>query len=140
MKARFREILSTYGLLSPWLLTLGIFWLYPLGYALYISFTKIVTLTGQSTWVGLSNYKAVFSDRLFWVAVQNTCVFAIGTVPVTTVLALAFAVTLNSAQTRWKDALRAVAFVPTVTSIVVISLIFTNLYARDGQLNALLGL
>jgi multiple sugar transport system permease protein len=140
MKARFRDILSTYGLLSPWLLTLSVFWLYPLGYALYISFTKVITLTGESTWVGFANYTAVFNDRLFRVALQNTCVFALGTVPLTTVLALALAVTLNSAQTRWKDALRAVAFVPTVTSIVVISLIFTNLYAHDGQLNALLRL
>ncbi|MFM8438865.1 MAG: carbohydrate ABC transporter permease [Candidatus Kapaibacterium sp.] len=140
MNARFRTIASTYGLLSPWILTLSIFWLYPLGYALYISFTKVITLTGESEWVGLANYTAVFNDRLFFVALQNTVVFALGTVPLTTVLALALAVTLNSARTRWKDVFRAVAFVPTVTSIVVISLIFTNLYAHDGQINALLKL
>ncbi|MFM7775411.1 MAG: carbohydrate ABC transporter permease [Candidatus Kapaibacterium sp.] len=140
MNARFRTIASTYGLLSPWILTLSIFWLYPLGYALYISFTKVITLSGESEWVGLANYAAVFNDRLFFVALQNTVVFALGTVPLTTVLALTLAVTLNSARTRWKDVFRAVAFVPTVTSIVVISLIFTNLYAHDGQINALLKL
>ncbi|MFM8179587.1 MAG: carbohydrate ABC transporter permease, partial [Candidatus Kapaibacterium sp.] len=107
MNARFRTIASTYGLLSPWILTLSIFWLYPLGYALYISFTKVITLSGESEWVGLANYAAVFNDRRFFVALQNTVVFALGTVPLTTVLALALAVTLNSARTRWKDVFRA---------------------------------
>ena len=138
MTSSYRRSLSSYLLLSPWLLTLGIFWLYPLLYALYISFTKVTTLSGTSSWVGFDNYTAVFSDRLFWIALRNTCVFAAGTVPITTALALALAVALNSAQTRWKDTFRAVVFVPTVTSLVVISLIFTNLYAQNGQLNALL--
>lgn len=138
MMSRMRESLSSYILLSPWLLTLGAFWLYPLVYALYISFTNVTTLTGASSWVGLANYSAVFGDPIFWTALRNTCVFAAGTVPVTTALALALAVALNSAQTRWKDTFRAVVFVPTVTSLVVISLIFTNLYAQNGQLNALL--
>jgi multiple sugar transport system permease protein len=112
MKARVREMAWTYGLLSPWLVTLPISFGYiPLRSALYISFTKVITLSGESSWVGLGNYADVFRDRLFWVALQNTCVFAVGTVPVTTVLALFLALAfLNSVHTRWKDAIESRCF------------------------------
>ncbi len=133
-----RELGRSAVLLSPWILSLSIFWLYPLLYALYISFTRFYTLSARSEWVGFENYIAVFNDPLFYTSLKNTCIFAFGTVPVTTVLAMALAVALNRPSTRWKNLFRASYFVPTVTSLVVISLIFSNLYARDGQLNALL--
>ncbi len=133
----WRENLQAYTLLSPWILALSIFWLYPLGYALVISFSHFTTLNATTTWVGFDNYIAVFRDPLFYKALANTTIFALGTVPLTTTLAIILAVMLNTKWVRAKDFFRASYFVPTVTSLVVISLIFTNLYARDGQLNAL---
>ncbi len=137
---QWREWRHSSVLLSPWILSLSIFWMYPLLYALYISFTRYYTLSARAEWVGLENYVAVFRDPLFYKAFSNTCIFAFGTVPVTTAAALALALALNRPSTRWKSFFRATYFVPTVTSLVVISLIFSNLYARDGQLNALLAL
>lgn len=123
----------------PWVVTFVVFWLYPLVEAFALSMSSYTTLTGQRQWIGLANYAALLRDPMFWRALQNTAIFAAGTVPVTTVLALVLAVLIDRiASQRLGAALRAMYFVPTVTSLVVVALIFTNLYARDGVLNGLL--
>jgi multiple sugar transport system permease protein len=133
----FREISRTLTLLSPWLLTFAVFWLYPLLYALYMSFTKYSTLTNTAKFIGFENYIKIFNDYFFWKAFTNTAIFTLGTVPVTTTLALALAVMLNSKLVRGVAFFRAAYFLPSVTSLVVIALIFTNLYSKDGYINAL---
>ena len=129
----------TWTFLSPWLLTLGVFWLYPLLYSFYLSFTRYSTLGNKATWIGLDNYTRLFNDPVFWKALANTAIFVVGTIPFTTVFALLLAVLLNK-NIAWKSFYRAAYFIPSVTSIVVLSLIFTNLYAHDGYINSLLSM
>src|ERR1700736_4447069 len=81
-------------LLSPWLITLMLFWGYPLFYALYLSFTKYYTLTNRSVWIGFDNYTKLAHDPAFWQALVNTVIFVIGTIPFTMIFALFFAVLL----------------------------------------------
>jgi len=127
-------------LLLPWLLTFSLFWLYPLLYAFYVSFTQYSTLGDTSTFIGLANYTRIFSDTLFWKALANTSVFTFGTVPVTTCFALVLALALHSSVVRYKGFFFFFFFLPSVTSLVVISLIFTNLYSKSGYVNILLSL
>jgi multiple sugar transport system permease protein len=129
----------TWAFLSPWLLTLAVFWAYPLGRSLYLSFTRYNTLSNHTTWVGLENYRRMLGDDVFWTALSNTMIFVVGTIPATTIAALAVAVLLNR-RIAWRGLYRAGYFIPSVTSIVVLSLIFTNLYAQDGYINSLLTL
>ena len=124
-------------LLLPWLLSFAIFWLYPLLYALYLSFTHYATLTGEIRWVGLQNYRALLDDPLFWKAMRNTVFFTVGTVPITTVFAVIVALGLNRLH-RLRRWIQSAYFVPSITSLVVLALIFSNLYAYDGLLNRLL--
>lgn len=141
MRRTLRESMFTSTLLLPWLITLVVFWLYPLVYALVLSFSKYATLTNVMTWAGFENYRRVFESEVFWTALRNTVVFTFGTVPVTTSVAIVLAVILQrraQASPRVSAMLRAAYFMPSVTSLVVIALIFTNLYARDGYVNALL--
>jgi len=128
----------TWAFLAPWLVTLALFWLYPLVQSFYLSFTKYDTLNNEATWIGLGNYQRMLGDKSFWTALWNTLIFVVGTIPFTTIFALALAVMLNK-NIAWKSFYRAGYFIPSVTSIVVLSLIFTNLYAHDGYLNAILG-
>ncbi len=140
MKARNRrrqDLTQTGLLLSPWLLAFLVFWLFPLLYALYLSFTDYHTLRNESEWIGLANYVRLFRDDLFWTAFANTAVFTLGTIPCTTALALLLAVAVNRLK-RFQHFFRSAFFLPSVTSLVVLSLIFTNLYARDGYINTLL--
>lgn len=140
MRRAVREGAMTATLLAPWIVTLLVFWLYPLGYALVLSFSKYATLTNDMSFVGLDNYRRVFTDGTFWNALKNTVIFTFGTVPVTTVFALALASALQRRHPRFSAVFRASYFMPSVTSLVVIALIFTNLYARDGYVNALAGM
>ncbi|MBK9247069.1 MAG: sugar ABC transporter permease [Ignavibacteria bacterium] len=135
-----RNRLQTFILLLPWLLTFAVFWLYPLLYSLYLSFTKYSTLANTAQFVGLKNYSTILTDHTFWDALRNTLIFTFGTVPVTTAFALLLAVILHTQVKRFTGFFRAAYFMPSVTSLVVIALIFTNLYAKDGYINLLLGM
>ncbi len=136
MKSRNR--LFTLTLLLPWLITFCVFWLYPLLYAGYLSLTDYSTLSNTAEFVGLKNYQAIFQDEVFYKALTNTVIFTFGTVPITTALAIFFAVLLNSKLARFQNYFRATFFIPAVTSLVVISLIFSNLYTQDGYINSIL--
>ena len=132
--------INTWSMLFPWILTLLVFWVYPFISALYISFTKYNTLANTSEFIGFDNYIFALTDPKLLQALVNTLIFTIGTVPVTTALALFFAVLLNSKLTRFRNFFQATYFLPSVTSIVVVSLIFTNLYSQQGYINKLLGM
>ncbi len=138
MKANYRTHIQTSVLIAPWIITFLVFWLYPLIYAGYLSFTDYQTLTNEAVFIGFANYSNLFRDELFWQAALNTMIFVVGTVPVTTAFALLLASVINSKFVKFKQFFRASFFMPSVTSLVVISLIFTNLYARHGYINLLL--
>lgn len=139
-KRSFRENLNTLLLILPWLIILIIFWLYPLIYAGYLSLTEYNTLTDTSIFIGLKNYSRIFSDEYFWIAAKNTLYFVVVSLPITLILSLFLAELLNQKVAKFRAFFQAAYFIPSVTSLVVISLIFTNLYAKDGYLNQLLNL
>ncbi len=128
---------TAFLLLSPWLVTLVVFWVYPLFYALFLSFTKYKTLTTETIWIGFANYKKLFSDPAFLQSLLNTIFFVIGTIPFTMGFALFFAALLSNTK-RFRNFFRSALFLPSVTSLVVIALIFTNLYSSGGYINTLL--
>jgi multiple sugar transport system permease protein len=125
--------------LSPWIVTFLLFGLYPFAFSLIASFTDYSPLRASgSRFVGLENYARALGDRAFWTALWNTGFFVIGTIPFTTALALALAVAVQPAF-RGRTLFRVGFFMPTVVSVVVLSLIFKGLYATDGAINGLLG-
>ncbi len=138
MKKSWNYHSFTLFLLAPWILVFVSIWLYPLLYSAFLSFHEYNSLTGDSTFVGLGNYSAVFQDDLFWHSLKVSGIFTLGTVPISTALALFLAILLNSKLAMFKNFFRSILFLPSVTSIVVLALIFTNLYAKDGYLNLLL--
>lgn len=124
-------------LLIPWIAIFLIFWFYPLVYSFILSLSSYKTLSGEITFVFLDNYAKIFNDPDFWNALKNTFIFTFGTVPITVFLSLILAVMIDNTNGRFKEFLRGSYFLPSVTSLVVISLIFTNLYLKDGYLNTL---
>lgn len=131
---------QTFLFLSPWLLTLAAFYLFPVVYSLVLSLLNFNPLNpSATTWAGLANYAKAFRDPVLGKAAINTLYFVTGTVPVTTVLALVLAILLNRSLPG-QTFFRAGFFVPTLVSMVVISLVFKQLYAQDGILNQALSL
>jgi multiple sugar transport system permease protein len=125
-------------LLLPWGASFLLFWLFPLAFALYLAFTEYSPLSGDLSWAGATNFARLGADQNFWQAMRNTLVFVVGTVPVTTALALGLALLLNS-RIRGRGFFRASFFFPSITALVVVSLVWTALYARGGVLASMLG-
>jgi multiple sugar transport system permease protein len=119
-------------------MTLGLFHTFPFLYSAWLSLMKWSPLApGDAAWVGLGNYSRAVADPVFWKAMGNTLLFAAGTIPFTTGISLFLAVLL-SGPIRGKGFFRAGFFLPFVVSLVVVALIFKNLYAPYGPLNGFL--
>ena len=138
MPGRGASHLTSWALLSPWAISFALFGLFPFAFSLAASFTDYSPIrTGNTSFVGLSNYGRALGDAAFWGSLGNTAFFVLGTIPVTTALALALALAVQPAF-RGRTLFRVGFFVPSVVSIVVLSLVFKGLYAPDGPLNAVL--
>lgn len=120
---------------SPWLLTFLFVWLFPIIYSLALSFTDY-ELFNAPQFVGFDNYRRLLSDESFLGALKNTLIFVFGTIPVTTLIALGLALIVNS-QFPGRTLFRAGFFLPWLTSVVVVALVFTNLYQSGGYLSLL---
>ena len=124
--------------LSPWLITLGVFHAFPIVYSACLSLMRWSPLApDKGEWVGAANYSQAFQDPVFWKAMGNTFFFAAGTIPFTTGISLLLAVLLNG-PVKGKSFFRAGFFLPFVVSLVVVALVFKNIYAPYGPLNQML--
>ena len=129
---------TSWAFLSPWVIAFGLFGLYPFVFSFAASFTDYSPIrAGEARFVGLGNYARALADPAFWTALGNTAVFVVGTIPFTTALALALALAVQPAF-RGRTVFRVGFFVPSVVSVVVLSLVFKGLYAPQGALDGLL--
>jgi multiple sugar transport system permease protein len=121
--------------LAPWGICFALFGLFPLLYALALSFQQMNPLRPDAShFVGLSNYARALGSPSFWHALRTTVIFVVGTLPVTLVLAYGVAALLARIR-RAQSFFRAAIFFPATLSMVVIALVFKSLYAEDGLLN-----
>src|SRR3989454_6899905 len=129
---RNRRRLTPYLFLAPGYLVFATFMLYPLAKAVQISFYHWQLLPGrESQFIGLSNYLAVLHDPISWVALRNTVLYAIGTVPTQIVLGLIVASLLDNI-TRLRVFFRTLYYLPVITSWVVVSILFKYLFSSDA--------
>lgn len=134
-----RETLAAYTFLAPYLIVTLTFTIGVVLFALYISFHNYDIFT-RPTWAGLSNYAAAFqgftdsTKRDFLQALYNVLWYSMLVVPIQTYLAIQMAVLLNK-PTKFRQFFRTVFYAPSVTSSVVITLIFVWLYLKGGYVN-----
>ena len=134
-----------YVFISPALFFLVVFSVLSLVVAAGVSLTNLdisgLAHYGKVRFIGLHNYQMLFSDGAFWESLGNTAIFVAFGVPTLIIGSLVIAIALNYSQSRLFRALRAFYFVPAITAIVAISLIWGNLYnSQFGLLNWLLSL
>lgn len=135
MKFRRQETTAAYLFLAPFLITLLIFFIYATVRAVYFSFTDY-DLFNEPQWVGFRNYINLFSEENFLLALRNSLFFAAVVTTVQTFGALVMAAILNT-KIRGLNFFRAAYYMPSVTSSVVITLIFLWMYQRRGLFNYL---
>src|SRR3989338_228617 len=128
---------STWIFVAPWVLLFLVFGLYPLIYSLIISFADFNVLTSRFSFSGFENYIKSFQNPDFLKAILHTLIFAVGTIPFTAGISLILA-TLIHQNIPFKQVFQAGFFLPVVTSIIVIAMLFTYFYAENGFLNLFL--
>lgn len=122
----------------PPLLGLLIFTLYPMIYSIYGSFTDWDGL-GQMNFIGLSNFKDLWTDELFHKALFNTLFMMLG-IPIGIVLALLLALGLNRGVPG-TTAFRVIYYVPVISSLAAVSIMWNWAYNGDyGLVNQFLDL
>ncbi len=140
-RKRRLALLAGYGFIAPYLLITLTFTVGVLLFALYISFFQY-NIFQSPVWIGLKNYARAFAgftdpnQVLFIRGLYNVIWYAIIVVPVQTAAAILLAVLLN-APMRLRNFFRTIFYAPSVTSSVVITLIFIWLYLKTGIINFL---
>ena len=135
------ERIAAYIFTSPAIVLLIAFLVVPMIYTVYYSVFKYqVMRPNDISFIGLDNYTKLFKDAEFWKALRNTFYFTIIVVPVQCVLALALAL-LVSKRFKGVAVFRTMYFSPQLTSMVVISVLWTVLYNSNpntGLINSIL--
>ncbi|NQT62416.1 MAG: sugar ABC transporter permease [Candidatus Marinimicrobia bacterium] len=131
--------------LAPALSLIAVFFFIPVVASFLMSFTDfdIYSLADSSNarFVGLENYKNLLSDPLFWKAMRNTLYFVFIGVPLSLIFSLATALLLNSKLIRFMSLFRLAYFLPVVTTLVAVAVVWRYIYHPSfGLVNYLLSL
>lgn len=137
---RRREALYGLAFISPWVIGLLLFSLFPFIASFALSFTRYDVIN-PPVWIGLANYQEIFSgDSLFLKSLLNTAYYVVGSVAIRIVLAFSLAMLLNS-KVRFLGVWRTLFYIPSTVPIVAISMVWIYiLNARYGLLNWFLSL
>lgn len=135
------ERVAAYIFVAPAVILLIAFLVVPMIYTVYFSGFKYQIMRPDAMkFIGLENYLKLFSDKNFWLALKNTVYFTVIVVPCQCVLALALAL-LVSKKFRGVAVFRTMYFAPQLTSMVVISVLWSVLYNANpntGLINSIL--
>ena len=133
-----QQRLTPYLFLLPALVILGLTVFWPALQAFYLSFTRYeYDLTQVPEWVGLANFRRLWTDPVFWQTLRNTVLYLVGVVPILVIAPLAIAILVNQ-KLRNIEWFRAAYYTPVVISMVVAGIAWKWLYAENGLLNQLL--
>lgn len=129
------------GCIAPAIILFIIFMIIPTIDVFRISLYKWGGYTAEKTFVGLSNFKSLFTNPKFYQAFQNSILLIVIVTLVTFCLALIFAAILTREKIKGQNFFRIVFYIPNILSIVVISAIFSAIYdPNQGLLNSILNL
>lgn len=129
---------AEYLLISPFFIIFGIFHGYPLVWSLWLSFQRWQGI-GEPRWFAWGNYERLLTSEKTWSALGNTLVFLIILLPVVIITTLLLAVILNSPKVVGRRVFRALFFLPYVTSLVIVAIVFQLLLQDNfGWINGIL--
>ena len=126
LRQKVTYLLTMYGFLTPTIIGLIVFNAGAIIASFIISFFTYDVIT-PAKWIGLENYRWIFNSSLFWRSVTNTLRFAAGYIPLSLAASLILALLLNQ-KLRGIGVFRTVFYLPVVTSMVAVSLVFSWLF------------
>jgi multiple sugar transport system permease protein len=127
-----------YLYISPFLIGLLVFTVFPVAMSLYLSFTKY-NLLSSPTWIGLDNYGRMFGDDLFIQALKVTFYFVLTAVPIKLLISLAIALLLVHVY-RLSGLYRTLLYLPSIIGgSVATAVMWGQLFGNKGAINGILG-
>ena len=138
LRRKRKQALVAYSFIAPNFIGFAIFTLGPIILAFIIAFTDWDG-NNAMTFVGLQNFRTIFTDDRFMSSLKNTLVYSVFTVPITLVIALGLAILLNQ-KIVGRNFFRTVTFFPYVASLVAVAAVWNMLFtpAKGGIVNQLL--
>jgi multiple sugar transport system permease protein len=131
-----RETLAAWSFLAPATLHLAVFSVAPILFACYLALHRWSPIEPFKPFVGLANFAALARDPLVWVSLRNTLLYTLH-VPVAMAIALGVALVLQR-RSRATRVARTIFFLPYVSSVVAVALVWQWMYHPDfGVLNYL---
>jgi len=132
LSRRIRENKWSYVYITPFVLLVGVFTIYPifasLGYTLY----QWNGIGAPTAYVGLDNFRRVLHDHIFWQSFGHTFWYTAVLVPIQLLLALILALILNNPRLRFSTFYRSMFFVPAVMAPSIIAVVFQLLFSGFG--------
>ncbi|MCH7323395.1 sugar ABC transporter permease [Solibacillus sp. MA9] len=133
--SRFSEVQTAWLFMAPGLILLAIFTFWPIIYSVPLAFTNY-SVIGETKFVGFENFKRAFSDVNFIASVKNSLFYMI-IVPFIQIISIFMAILVNRKIAGIKF-FRAAFYIPVVTSMVAVSIIWGWLMSSNGVLNYIL--
>ena len=136
-----RENLVAYSFLLPSLVGVICFSAIPLVISLYVSLTDWNFTKGIGNWnfIGLQNFKDLWTDEWFIASMKNTLIFSIVTVPIGLILAIIIAVLIDEyCNQKVAGVVRVAMYMPNICNIVAISVVWMALYSKYGPFTQLM--
>lgn len=127
--------LTPYLFLTPALLVIAVFVLYPILAVIYYSFTDYNIVT-PPVWVGLENYEQLLQDPIFWQALRHSFTYLLVT-PTLIVLSILLAIVVNRSLPGI-NIFRALYYIPVVSGSIAVGIAWRLLLETNGLLNSML--
>lgn len=133
----YSKKIAPYVFICPFVITVLLFWLVPIGNGVLLSFQDVL----KEQWVGFDNYSRLLTDTIFLKALWNSFKYMVGTLLLLIPFPLLFASLLNSKLMKKADIFKSIYFIPALTSVVVAGTIFRLMYgeASTSLFNQVLG-
>ncbi|OPJ66108.1 lactose transport system permease protein LacF [Clostridium chromiireducens] len=127
IKRKINKNLCVLMFILPAVIPLGVFWIWPMIKAIFMSFTDWDYMSSTYNMVGSNNYIALFADKAFYSALKNTFVFTMGTLVPTIVGGLVIAMVLKN-NIKGSALYKAIIFSPWITPTVAISIVWSWIF------------
>ena len=122
-----RETATSYMFLAPFLVFFVMFVVYPMFMCVYTSFFD-ATMGKEDVFIGFQNYKTLFEDEVFWVALRNTMIIVLVSVPVTCAFSLWVASVISRMHVAATSLFRCIFYLPVVTGSVAVTMVWKWMY------------
>lgn len=127
LRSKTKESIQGYLFVTPALLIIGLFRYWSTIGTIIMSFYKYSFISLVKPFIGLGNYITIFSDPLFYSILRNTLLYAVGMVSISILVGLGVAIILDKVKIGG-NFFKVVYFIPVITSVVAISLVWQYMY------------